>query len=321
MATVREIAEAVVEMFNTNKKSEENALEAKVKARDIKYPYQVFSIKRKDKVLGADAKLFVPTEAEKTNPLETSGFSRFEMTIVNKDGSNTQTATANLPANDVPYIMATTNIALQQMITGKASAAPATSAPASTAYTQKLFDKNFKGQTPAEVLLKDPSQEAQLQSVKSWLEQNVAKYPANKAQIVAITEAIDLLHAGKLTAADASASASTANIEIYKSEYKFKSKKNEKGYNLIYGIEVTCDPTRNYPFIVTIMNCYAPVETAAGGQKNIKMNAAEQMVKLQMMTTKEEWYGMITKMNETRTYFEQSKFAEVFHIAEIAGRY
>jgi hypothetical protein len=321
MATVQEIAKAVVDMLNGNKKSEESTLEAKVKARDIKYPYQVFSIKRKDKVLGVDAKLFVPTEAEKTNPLETSGFSRFEMTIVNKDGSNTQTATANLPANDVPYIMATTNIALQQMITGKANAAPATSASASTAYTQKLFDKNFKGQTPAEVLLKDPSQEAQLQSVKSWLEQNVAKYPANKAQIVAITEAIDLLHAGKLTAADASASASAANIEIYKSEYKFKSKKNEKGYNLIYGIEVTCDPTRNYPFIVTIMNCYAPVETAAGGQKNIKMNAAEQMVKLQMMVTKEEWYGMITKMNETRTYFEQSKFAEVFHIAEIAGRY
>ena len=69
------------------------------------------------------------------------------------------------------------------------------------------------------------------------------------------------------------------------------------------------------------MNCYAPVETATGGQKNIKMNAAEQMVKLQMMATKEEWYGMITKINETRTYFEQSKFAEVFHIAEIAGRY
>jgi hypothetical protein len=321
MATVKEIAQAVIEMMNANKKSEENALEAKVKARDIKYPYQVFSIKRKDKVLGADAKLFVPTDAEKTNPLETSGFSRFEVTIVNKDNSGTQTATANIPANDIPYVMATTNIALQQMLIGKANVAPATSAPTSTAYTQKLFDKNFKGQTPAEVLLKDASQETQLLSVKSWLEQNVAKYPANKAQIVAITEAIDLLHAGKLTASDANASASAANIEVYKSEYKFKSKKNEKGYNLIYGIEVTCDPTRNYPFIVTIMNCYAPVETAAGGQKNIKMNAAEQVVKLQMMTTKEEWFGMITKMNETRTYFEQSKFDEVFHCAEIAGRY
>lgn len=321
MATVKEIAQAVIEMMNANKKSEENALEAKVKARDIKYPYQVFSIKRKDKVLGADAKLFVPTDAEKTNPLETSGFSRFEVTIVNKDNSGTQTATANIPANDIPYVMATTNIALQQMLIGKANVAPVASAPTSTAYTQKLFDKNFKGQTPAEVLLKDASQETQLLSVKSWLEQNVAKYPANKAQIVAITEAIDLLHAGKLTASDANASASAANIEVYKSEYKFKSKKNEKGYNLIYGIEVTCDPTRNYPFIVTIMNCYAPVETAAGGQKNIKMNAAEQVVKLQMMTTKEEWFGMITKMNETRTYFEQSKFDEVFHCAEIAGRY
>ena len=116
MATVQEIAKAVVDYFKKVRQDEESALEAKVKARDIKYPYQVFSIKRKDKVLGADAKLFTPSEAEKTNPLETSGFSRFEMTIVNKDSSGTQTATANIPANDVPYIMATSNIALQQML-------------------------------------------------------------------------------------------------------------------------------------------------------------------------------------------------------------
>lgn len=321
MPTLKEIAKAVVDELSIQKKRENEELEAKVKARDIKYPYQVFSIKRKDKVLGADAKLFIPSEAEKTNPLETSGFSRFELTIVNKATTGTQTATANIPVLDIPYIKETTNIALQQLLLNKSTITPSATTSTSTAYTQKLFDKNFKGQTPAEVLLKDPSQETQLQSVKSWLEQNLAKYPANKAQIVAISEAIELLHAGKLTANDANDSVSNANIEIYKSEYKFKSKKNDKGYNLIYGIEVVCDPTRNYPFIISIMNCYAPVETGSAGQKNIKLNLAEQMVKLQVMVTKEEWFAMISKLDDTRRYFELTHFDEVFHCAEIAGRY
>lgn len=322
MPTTQELAHAIMSAFLNKKEQDAREEELKIKARNIKYPYQVFSIKRKDKVLGADAKLFVPTEAEKTNPLETSGFSRFELTIVNKTPTGTQTATANIPATDIAYVKATTDIAMQQMLLNPTIAMPTTTSTTSTstAYTQKLFDKNFKGQTPAEVLLKDPSQETQLLNVKRWLEQNVAKYPANAAQITAITEAVNLLHSGKLTPADANTSAS-ANIPIYKSEYKYKTKKNEKGYNLIYAIEVVCDPTRNYPFIISIMNCYAPVETNATGQKNIKMNTAEDVVKLQMMVTKSEWYAMISKMNDTRTYFELTHFDDVFHTAEIAGRY
>jgi hypothetical protein len=317
MATVNEIAKATVMEMSKQQKIENEEYEAKIKSRDIKYPYQVFSIKRKDKVLGADAKLFIPSELERTNPLETSGFSRFELTIVNK-GAETQTATANIPALDTPYILQTTKIALEQLLLNKNTIA--TSTPTSVAYTQKLFDKNFKGQTPAEVLLKDPSQETQLMSVKNWLEQNVNKYPANKTQITAISEAIDLLHSGKLTP-DVGNVASTSNILIYKSEYKFKTKKNEKGYNLIYSIDVTCDPTRNYPFIISIMNCYAPVETGPNGQKNIKMNTAEQTVKLQMMVTKEEWFAMISKLDNTRQYFEMTHFNEVFRCAQISGRY
>ena len=81
--TIIDEATAEAENLKKTKILEAREEELKIKARNIKYPYQVFSIKRKDKVLGADAKLFVPTEAEKTNPLETSGFSRFELTIVN----------------------------------------------------------------------------------------------------------------------------------------------------------------------------------------------------------------------------------------------
>lgn len=320
MPTLKEIVKATIEELS-NKNNENDTLVEKAKSREIKYPYQVFSIKRKDKVLGADAKLFIPTEVEKSNPLETSGFSRFELTIVNKTAEGTQTATANIPTMDIPYILKVSDIALNQMICNPIISSSESATNTNLAYTQKLFDKNFKGLTPAEVLLKDPSHETQLLNIKTWLEQNLSKYPANKNQIVAITEAIELLHNGKLTTANTESTSSNANISIYKSEYKFKTKKNEKGYNLIYGIEIICDPTRNYPFIISIMNCYAPVETGANGQKNIKLNQAEQTVKLQMMITTREWYSLISKMNDTRTYFEQSKFLENFKLAEIAGRY
>ena len=318
--TVNEIAEKVTENINktseTKKKNEREAYVKSVKEKGIKYPFQIASIKRTKKVLGVDAKLFTPTDKENASPMELhSGFSRFELTIVDKE-TNT-TPTANIPAEDVYYILESSRVALGQVLKGAVPTGGTTET--STAYTQKLIDKNFKGQTPAEVLLKDATQETALTNTRNWLAQNVDKYPANKAQITAIDDAIKLLHEGKLSAKNVSTS--TANIEIYKTDYKFKSKKNEKGYNLIYGVEIICDPAKNYPFAITIMNCYAPVETGAGGQKAIKMNAAENTAKSTLLMTKDEWIKLITKMDRTLSMFEQMNFAKLFDESQIAGQY
>lgn len=319
--TVNEIAnkvrENIVQYFETKQNKEREIKEKIVKEKDIKYPFQVGSIKRTKKVLGVDAKLSAPTDREKLSPLELhSGFSRFELTIVDKE-TNT-TPTANIPAEDVYAILENSRIALAQVLTNKNVTGDNISATG-LAYTQKLIDKNYKGLTPAEVLLKDASQETGLTNVKNWLAQNVERYPANRAQINAIDEAIKLLHEGKLSAKDINTSSS--DIEIYKTDYKFKTKKNEKGYNLIYSIEITCDPAKRYPFSVTIMNCYAPVETGAGGQKTIKMTAAENTIKSTLLMDKKEWTILISKLDRVLTMFEQMNFANLFDESQIAGQY
>lgn len=319
--TVSEIAKSVkdsfVQWYEDKKKKEREEKERTVKSKDIKYPFQVVSVKRTKKVLGVDAKLSTPTDKEKLSPLELhSGFSRFELTIVDKETN--ATPTANIPAEDVYSILENSRVALAQVLMNKSIVGENSSATG-LAYTQKLIDKNYKGLTPAEVLLKDASQETNLINVKNWLSQNVEKYPANRTQINAIDEAIKLLHEGKLSAKNVEVSSS--DIEIYKTDYKFKSKKNEKGYNLVYSIEITCDPAKRYPFSVAIMNCYAPVETEAGGQKTIKMNLAENTIKSTLVMDRKEWIILISKLNRVLTMFEQMNFNNLFDESQIAGQY
>jgi hypothetical protein len=311
------IAKEVLQAFKTDLDTTKKTLEADIKKKEHKYPSQVASIKRSKKVLGVDAKLFTPTDKENAAPLELhSGFSRFELTIVDKE-SNT-TPTANIPAEDIYYIVETSRIALEHLLTNKQTS---NSTQASgTAYTQKLIDKNFKGKTPAEVLLADPSQETNLLNAKKFLEANLSRFPANKSQIVAIDEAVKLLHENKLSVEGATANASH-DIEIYKTDYKFKSKKNEKGYNLIYGIDVVCDPNKNYPFAITIMNCYAPVETGPNGQKTIKMNVAENTIKSTLLVTKDEWIKLISKLDRVLTMFEHSQFEALLNESRVASQY
>lgn len=313
----RVFAREVLKAFKADAEATQKLNEENIKKKNHKYPLQVTSIKRAKKVLGVDAKLFTPTDKETAAPLELhSGYSRFELTIVDKE-TNT-TPTANIPAEDIYYIIETSRVALEHLLTNKQSST--STQTVGTAYTQKLIDKNFKGKTPAEVLLADPTQETNLLNAKKFLETNLARFPANKAQIVAIDEAIKLLHENKLSNENTTANTSQ-DIEIYKTDYKFKSKKNEKGYNLIYGIDVVCDPSKNYPFAITIMNCYAPVETGANGQKTIKMNVAENTIKSTLLVTKDEWIKLISKLDRVLTMFEHSQFETLLNESKIASQY
>lgn len=308
-----------------NKKTEQEKEDAKIKEMGIKYPFQVASIKRTTKVLGVDAKLFTPSSAEKsTNPLETSGFSRFEFTLVEKENGVTKTATANVHADDIHCIDVGTNIAMQMHMmraAGFLSNNASESENTSIAYTTKLVDKNFRGKTPAEVLLADKSQESNLNNVKNWLSQNLARYPANKSQIDAIDDAINLLHSGKLSKSNAGAASSNASLTIYDTGTRFKSKKNEKGYNLVYSIDIVYDPTKKYPFVIHIMNAYAPVEDLPNGQKNIKMSLRENQIDITLYAEDKEWVKLVGILKDTLMCFKQMNFPKMFHTAEVAGKY
>lgn len=271
-----------------------------------KYPFQVCALKRKTRTLGVDAQLYTPRPEEDIPPLEMhSGYSRFVITLINTE-TDTVT-TANISAKEVPSITLRTELAIKRVdrLNDYLYISNANSSqPASPAYTQKLFDKNFKGRTPAEVLMSNPDDREKLLNVREWLNKNLAAYPKNKSQIDAIDEAITLLDIGELKKNDDTPKVSIKPFEVFTSDCKFKTKTNDKGYNLIYGISLTCDPNKNNPFELKIMNCYAPVKTLPGGQKNIVMNEAVDKTEVSINMSIDEWNFVITEINNRKKDFE-----------------
>lgn len=278
------------------------------------YPNQLCAVKRTDKVLGADAQFFSNGTLEIHN-----GFSRVVFTIVDKTNGKTITPKANLPAREIRGVYALSDSCFKSHVEGgllthllgKTANSSASSDDVlidSPAYTQKLFDNKFKGKTPADVLLENPDAKDDLIRTKNWLAQNISKYKGNALQIAAIEEAIKLLEVGELRPVENTKS--STEILIYEPECKFMSMKNAAGNNLIYSLQITYDSAKRYPFTLTIMNCYAPVVNGTGGQKNIQMSAATDMVKSSFSMKANEWYGMISHINSVLDKFEALKLPE-----------
>lgn len=284
----------------------------------MKYPWQITAVKRNKKVLGVDAQLYTPPATD--SPLEMhSGFSRFILTIL--DGSRGESPVphkANINVHDVAMIRFKTECAMRNMMERPNPAAAGSSVsadvPGDVAYTVKLLDKAYRGKTPAEVLIANPAEKDGLLRTRGWLESNLGKYPSNASQIEAIDQAIQLLAIGEL--APVSGTASITGMTIYETEYKFFTTKNDKGYNAIYQISVICDPEKNYPFVVSVTNGFAPVETLPDGRKNIKISAAEGITKASMSLSDAEWYGVVDRMAATKQQFEEMHFKAQFDIAQ-----
>lgn len=278
----------------------------------MKYPRQILSLKRPETVLGIDAYLSAPTEE---SPLELhDGFSRFVVAIVDtKQGCQ---PAANIPARDLPGIQFRAKHALNKYYEVQGIEPEGDTEVVSSAYTEKIFLKPFSGKTPAEILIENPANKAELERIRDEvLVKNAAKYAANRKQITAINEAIDLLNSGNLTGKDIKVN-KTKPFIIYSADHKFKSTKNEKGYNLVYSINITCDVTRNYPFIVTITNLFAPVETLPDGTKNVVLAKAEDKKVAQFRMTDAEFASMVGIMSTVKSSFEKMIFKTQYEIAE-----
>lgn len=272
-----------------------------------KYPNQVYSVKRKSKVLGVDAMFFAPTEND--SPFEMhAGYSRAVLTLLDSSGSKMITYKCNIPATEIPYVYEKTKAIMNAPKT--TAAAPDDGMSSRPAYTQKLFDKRFKGKTPAEVLLANAEDEQNLLQIKDWLSQNIAKYPANKAQIDAIEDAINLLKIGELK--EHVGSADNGGTVIYSTDYKFMTTKNEAGHNLIYSVSVVYEPAMKYPYNLNITNCYAPVKTEANGQKNIQMSEATGMMKSSLAMSEAEWFTVMDRLMRTLNNFENNNFPKLY---------
>lgn len=291
--------------------------------QDIKYPKQVASLLQskngEKKTLGINSELTSPkveNEKEKSMPLEmyASGLSRFVFTLIKKTDKNKEYVMANVPADEGYYIYEKTLLSMQEILASKRTVISEKDT-LSPAYTERFSMGNFKGKTPAEVLLESAGNKEGLIKQGEFLNKNADKFPANKKMIAAIKDALNLLKNEKLE--NKSAPAPSNVITLYNEPMKpLLSNKNEKGNYLVYGIKILCDTSRNLPFSIEIMNCYAPVVKTDEGTLNPKMKEAEDIKKISMNISEKDWFKTINRVKktldnfETITYRNQAKLSE-----------
>ena len=282
---------------------------------EIKYPNQVAKIARNSKTIGIDAFLETPNVGSGQSPLEMhAGYSRFKVTILESVGGKYGSVAANIPADEIPLVLYKTQMAINEY-NNKSAEESSPDDKTSAAYTVSLYSsKEFKGKTPAEVLTLDPNNKEKLESLKKLLNDNIGKYPNNKTQIEAIDDAINLLTTGKLI----KSVSTTKTIDVYRADIRVPHAKklDENGLTDVYSFSIVCDTSKDYPFIVNIMNCKAPIKTLANGASMPDMNNAKFKKQSNIMLTESEWYKTIYKLNRIKDLFEENKFNEMLKISK-----
>lgn len=285
----------------------------------INYPYQVVSVKQEKngvkKTLGVDAQLSTPNydnDREHNMPLEMhSGYSRFVITLIQKDDKQTVFPKANIPADDAAFIFEKSKVAMQSLVNLK-MVCDNSSEDLPIAYTEKFAMGIFKGKSPAEVLLENPDNKEELIKQGEFLNKNVEKFPANKKKIAAIKNALSLLKEGKLEVKSAPAAASSV-IEIYNEQMKsLLSTKDKDGRCLVYGIRIVCDTSRNLPFAINISNCRTTVTVSENGTMQPKMKEAVDIQNVTINLTEKDYYRVVFRMMSTLENFERGKFKGQF---------
>ena len=280
----------------------------------IEYPEQIYKYAKTDKTLGIDAKLFAANTDAGQSPLEMhAGFSRFVFTILSKSPSGKyEFVTANLRPDDLALMQMETEIAIKKL-TEKSLEKKSS---LSIAYTTTFVMGEFKGKTPADVLLEDGSEtkKNKLLEYKKQLLANIAKYPRNKGQADAIDDAIHLLETGNLTAEGVT----SQTMDIYRADIRapHANEKDNEGYTDVYSFSIVCDLTKNYPFAVNILNAKAKVTANANGTITPNMSTAKNKKEFSVLLTKSEWAKALSRMVKTTDLFEQSIFDRMLKIAK-----
>ncbi len=280
----------------------------------IEYPEQIYKYAKTDKTLGIDAKLFASNTDAGQSPLEMhAGFSRFVFTILSKSASGKyEFVTANLRPDDLSLMQMETEIAVKKL-TEKSLEKKSS---LSIAYTTTFVMGEFKGRTPADVLLDDGSEtmKNKLLEYKKQLLANVAKYPRNQGQADAIDDAIRLLESGKLTAEGVT----SQTMDIYRADIRapHSNEKDKDGFTDVYSFSIVCDLTKNYPFAINILNAKAKVTANSNGTITPNMSTAKDKKEFSVLLTKSEWVKALSRMVKTTDLFEQSIFDKMLKIAK-----
>ena len=280
------------------------------------YPLQCYAVKRQKQVLSIETHLYPPSEEGSDNPLESPGFSRFRLTILDKSGDKIIYPFANIPERDVSAISKAADAAYYKKLTyDSEQALRQEDAGGSPAYTARFHLGNNKGKSPAEILLDAPEKRSVLLKDREYLSERVGTYPANQAIVDGIDDAIALLDAGKLTRAEQTEKAPV--IVIYEQKFKYlASMKDNEGRCKVYSIRMHCDLSRKYPFYVEVENAMGFVKKTATGASNVEMSTLINKEKTAMNLTDGEFIGMVSTMDTSCKAFQYEGFARQYKKAQ-----
>lgn len=212
-----------------------------------KYPMQCWSTLHTKQTMSLECQLSPPREDEDDAYLGLhSGYSRFVLTIIDKEMNDAKVVKSNIRAlGELPYLLEQYQTAkLQKLIYDRSSDKKEELSPA---YRVTIKTGAYKGKTPAEILLSDPTKSNELLRSRDWLKSNLDKYPANKEVIDAIEDAVNLLSVDQLLPVS-----STSDYTLF--DEKFKAMSGGPGKKIKASIKITCNFDRKNCWCFTIEN-------------------------------------------------------------------
>ena len=240
-------------------------------------------------------------------------FSRYKFIVLSRKSAKT----ANMPVRDFAEVEARTNYIRQKLYDMELMSASQPAAqekvPESPAYSVQINMGEFKGKTPAEVLLEDAKNIDKLRDFYKYLKDNLEKHPNNKKVMDAINEAVTLMKAGNLKSVSMQSSA----FDIYVPGFRPLTRKTrEDGMCFVYEMTIRCFLNGSkYPVEVTISNYYAPVVKRENGTLNVQVSKMdkETLLKGTINMSMADWTAIIEKMREQKDaytiIFAKDRFA------------
>ena len=225
----------------------------------MKYPAQMCSFKRKNKVLAIDCHLDRP--AEDDPPLQMhAGWSRYGMSIIDTSKESTVVVTANIPYSEAIVVAHKMLVVCDDFLIGRdktVSKEKEQSEDAgnesAAAYAVTFKAGSLKGKTPGEVVQGENGIKT-IESQIAFLQANLAKFPDNQKVIDACNAAISAFKAGTLEAAQDNPRNGTLKW-VHRTPIKLLEKrKNKDGKCFIYAYTITCDYEKtDYPYLLFLL--------------------------------------------------------------------
>lgn len=217
-------------------------------------------------------------------------FSRFHFAIINEEK---KTTIANISVSHMPGIFEEARMRYQlQYMRQEGTEGDWGEYANSPAFTVKISGGTFRGETPAEVLLRDPETNKELLEKQiSFLQQNLSKYPRNQTQIEAIEEAIELYENGIIKKNEGRVPVRKEHV-LYRAGVRplIRRKRASDGKCFVYDIAIYWKDGAQNPVRFEIKNYYAPVIQKENGLLMVNYEERDSVIVNGMDMSADEWF-------------------------------